>query len=345
MEKQLPHNKVRDAKIITKKKKTHFFETYILKILKQTAPEHGITANAKQQLNSAICHLATEITKTALFLTQKSKKKTLSEKEVSHAIKILFPHELSTNSISEGERSVLKFSNEEKKNTSRQDKAGIIFPPSIAEKFLRNFDYSNYMITKNAPVFLAAVLEYLTQDILQLSAELTNDNNRVRITIRDLELSVRTDPELSSLFTKCSIEFIGGGVVPFIHRSLLSKKPQKKNTGPNKKNRRFRPGTVAIRDIKKFQKLSNCIIFSKLPFEKYTRQIISRYNEKVKISKQLFIVLQYYIESYIIGILRDANKISNHCKRVKLIPEDIDLVCELRQESVPKELKEDESEE
>lgn len=344
MEEQLSQNNVREHKIITKKKKTHFFETYILKILKQTTPEHSITANAKQQLNSAICYLATEITKIALYLTQKAKKKTLSEKEVLQAVKILFPTELSTNAVFEGERSILKFTNEDRKNASRQDKAGIIFPPSITEKFLRNFDYSNYMVTKKAPIFLAAVLEYLTQDILQLSAEIANDNNRVRITIRDLELSVRMDPELSILFTKCNIAFIGGGVVPFIHSSLLSKKPQKKNAiNPPKKNRRFRPGTVAIREIKKYQKLSNCIIFSKLPFEKYTRQIVSRYNDKIKISKHLFIVLQYYIESYIIEILKDANKISNHCKRVKVIPEDINLVCELRKEGISKEISENES--
>jgi histone H3/H4 len=321
-----------------KKKKTRFFETYISKVLKQVAPDHGITSNAKQQLNSAICHIANKISLTSTHLTQISKKKTLSEKEISNAVKIVFPGELSVNSITEGEQSVLKFTTEdENKNTSRQDKAGILFPPSITEKFLRNFGFSKCMITKNAPVFLAATLEYITQDILQLSADMTRENNRVRITIRDLELSVRTDPELTVLFSRCNLTFIGGGVVPAIHSSLLLKKNRKKKKGDavdgTPKKHRFRPGTVAIREIKKFQKISDCLIFAKFPFERYTRSIISKYNSvtsKMKISKDLFIILQYFIEQYIVDLLRDANEAAIHCKRVKLMPDDIKFICKLR---------------
>jgi histone H3/H4 len=188
-----------------KKKKSRFFETYISKVLKQIAPNNGITANSKQQLNSAVCKIAQELSHNATLLTQISKKKTLSDKEVSNAVKVIMPGELAINSVQEGEKSVSKFTGEDTKNTSRQGKAGIIFPPSIAEKFLRNFGFSKIMVTKKAPVYLAAVLEYITVDILQLSSDLANDNKRVRITIRDLELSVRTDQELTSLFDKCSI--------------------------------------------------------------------------------------------------------------------------------------------
>ena len=53
------------------------------------------------------------------------------------------------------------------KGTSRQEKAGIVFPPSIIEKFLRNFGYLKIMVTSNAPIYLAGVIEYLSSEILE----------------------------------------------------------------------------------------------------------------------------------------------------------------------------------
>ena len=326
-----------ESKQIIKKKKTRFFETYISKVLKNVAADNGITANSKQQLNSVICSIARKLSYSATRLTQVSKKKTLSEKEVANAVKIVLPGELSTNAIAEGDQSITKFTkDDENKNTSRQDKAGIIFPPSITEKFLRNFGFAKLMITKNAPVYLAAVLEYIVQDILQLSSDMARDNKRVRITIRDLEMSVRTDPELSVLFGRCAINFIGGGVMPSIHRSLLTKKPRKKKRGKvgdsetTKKPHRFRPGTVAIREIRKFQKISNCLIFAKHPFERYTRNIIAKHQPSMKISKDVFTILQYFIEQYIVDVLKDANSAAIHCGRVKLMPGDIKFIGNLR---------------
>lgn len=333
---QKPEESTPESKQIVKKKKTRFFETYISKVLKHVSVDNGITANAKQQLNSAICAISRHIARLSVRLTQISKKKTLSEKEVSNAVRLVFPGEVCVNSIAEGEESLAKFLVvDDNKNKSRQDKAGIIFPPSITEKFLREFGFTKIMVTKNAPIYLAAVLEYVTQDILQLASDMARENKRVRITIRDLELSVRTDLELNVLFDRCGITFIGGGVVPYIHQSLLVKKPRKKKkvdqpVSSGKKPHRFRPGTVAIRDIRRFQKMSNCLIFAKHPFEQHARKIISSYNPSMKISKNVFIILQYYIERYIIQLLRDANSAAVHCNRVKLMPTDINFICNLR---------------
>ena len=190
------------------------------------------------------------------------------------------------------------------------------------------------MVTSSAPVFLAAVLEYLSAEVLELASNSANSNKRIRITIRDLQLSVGEDQELSELFNKLNITFIGGGVVPHIHPCLSSKKPRKKkkntvNTGV-KKPHRFRPGTVALREIKKFQKMSNCLTFAKVPFERFVRSIISQNNEKMKISKNVFIILQYYIEQYVVNLLKDANLAAIHTGRVKLMLSDIEFICKLR---------------
>ena len=136
------------------------------------------------------------------------------------------------------------------------------------------------MVSKTAPICLAAALEYITCEILELASTSAKENKRIRITIRDLELSIRNDPELNQLFNKLNIKFLGGGSIPLIHPSLISKKYKrklpKKQSSENtiKKPHRFRPGTVSIREIKRLQKISNCLTFAKLPFEKLVRQIV-----------------------------------------------------------------------
>jgi histone H3 len=312
------------------KKKVRYFETYISKILKNITPENGITNNAKQQLNSCIFIISKFLSEKARELVLISKKRTMSVKQISNAVKLtLGVGEFRDLVIKNAEDAVDTFLNVEEKHNSRQDKAGIIFPPSICEKFLRNFDYSKIMITSASPVYFASVLEFIATDILIISSKIAKDNNHVRITIRDLEMAVRGNKDLSDLFNTCNISFIGGGVVPEIHESLLNKKRRKKNSSSTdvKKSHRFRPGTICLREIRKFQKSSNCLTIAKLPFERLVRSII---NNGMKISKDTFIVLQYYIEQFLVNFLKEANAAAIHCNRVKLMPSDITFICNIR---------------
>ena len=179
---------------VNKKKKYHFFETFISKVLKQVSSSSGITSNAKQQLNSALIILSKKISSIVVNLTEISKKKTISEKEVINALSIIINGDLLSKSIYEGKKALSNFNDLEKtKGSSRQNKAGIIFPPSIMEKFLRNFGNSKLMVTSTAPIFFAAAIEYITAEILDLASISSKDFKRVRITIRDLELAIRND--------------------------------------------------------------------------------------------------------------------------------------------------------
>ena len=142
--------------------------------------------------------------------------------------------------------------------------------------------------------------------------------NKVRITVRDLQLSVYNDSELSMLFNKLNISFLGGGVNPYIHPILLIKNKQSNSQS-------------VIREIKKIQKNSECLTFAKFPFERLVRDIVNKLHPKMKISKEVFIVLQYFIEQYIVSILKDANELSIHCGRIKLIKSDIEFICKIKQ--------------
>ena len=105
-----------------KKKKTHFFEIFISKVLKQVSQNNGITSNAKQQINSFLCIFAKYISQIAFDLTIYAKKKTISEKEIKNAISTVLNGELLDNSILEGQKAVDSFKISKDKG-SRQNKA------------------------------------------------------------------------------------------------------------------------------------------------------------------------------------------------------------------------------
>ncbi|XP_054260883.1 histone H2A-beta, sperm-like [Macrosteles quadrilineatus] len=109
----------------------------------------------------------------------------------------------------------------EGKKVSASSKAGITFPVSRVLRFLRKGQYANRIGTGSG-VYLAAVLEYLTAEILELAGNASKDNKKVRILPRHIQLAIRNDEELSKLLSHVVLP--DGGVLPHIQQSLLPKK-------------------------------------------------------------------------------------------------------------------------
>jgi histone H2A len=104
---------------------------------------------------------------------------------------------------------------------SRSHRAGLQFPVGRIHRHLREGRYAE-RIGAGAPVYLAAVLEYLTAEILELAGNASRDNKRTRIIPRHIQLAIRNDEELNKLLADVTIS--SGGVLPNIHQVLLPQK-------------------------------------------------------------------------------------------------------------------------
>ncbi|XP_053235022.1 histone H2A-like [Podarcis raffonei] len=109
------------------------------------------------------------------------------------------------------------------KAKSRSSRAGLQFPVGRVHRLLRKGNYAE-RIGGGAPVYLAAVLEYLSAEILELAGNAARDNKKSRIIPRHLQLAVRNDEELNKLLGGVTIA--QGGVLPNIHAVLLPKKTE-----------------------------------------------------------------------------------------------------------------------
>ena len=110
------------------------------------------------------------------------------------------------------------------KSKTRSSRAGLQFPVGRIHRFLRKGHYSQ-RIGSGAPVYMAAVLEYLTAEILELAGNASRDNKKTRIIPRHVQLAVRNDEELNKLLSGVTIP--AGGVLPQIQNALLPKKDKK----------------------------------------------------------------------------------------------------------------------
>jgi len=106
---------------------------------------------------------------------------------------------------------------------SRAAKAGLQFPVGRISRHLKQGRFAE-RVGAGAPVYLAAVLEYLAAEVLELAGNAAKDNKKTRIVPRHIQLAIRNDEELSKLLASTTIA--AGGVLPNINVFLLP--PQKK---------------------------------------------------------------------------------------------------------------------
>ncbi len=101
--------------------------------------------------------------------------------------------------------------------------------------------------------------------------------------------------------------------------------------GGVKKPHRYRPGTVALREIRRYQKSTDLLI-RKLPFQRLVREIAQDFKNDLRFQGSAILALQEASESYLVGLFEDTNLCAVHAKRVTIMPKDIQLARRIRGE-------------
>jgi histone H3 len=116
-----------------------------------------------------------------------------------------------------------------------------------------------------------------------------------------------------------------GGKAP--RKQLATKAARKKSpsSGGVKKPHRYRPGTVALREIRRYQKSTDLLI-QKLPLQRLVREISQDFKHDVRFNATALLGLHESAEAYLVKLFEDTNLCAIHAKRVTIMPKDIQLV-------------------
>ena len=110
-----------------------------------------------------------------------------------------------------------------------------------------------------------------------------------------------------------------------------SQKSTPAGSGGVKQPHRFRPGTVALREIRRYQKSTELLI-RKLPFQRLVREIAQDFKTDLRFQSAAVMALQEASEAYLVGLFEDSNLCAIHAKRVTIMPKDIQLARRIRGE-------------
>lgn len=179
------------------------FDSYIYKVHKQVHPHMSISQEAKTKLSAMINALIRDFVEYIITFTDHSRQRTISIRDVQSAVRVVVRGELRTHAVSEGVKAVTRYTSAHhpppNKRMSAADKAGLKIPPARVRSILKaNVVYykNNVRISETSSVYLAAVVEYLLAEILELSGNAAMQHNRTKTTVDDIKTAIKTDVEL-----------------------------------------------------------------------------------------------------------------------------------------------------
>lgn len=184
-------------------------------------------------------------------------------------------------------------------------------------------------ISKLAYPEIRGVMKDWTSKIVKDMVLFTEHNRRKTVSIEDLEAAL--DNNGISLAAGLNDNAKSTASLQSCNSRGISGKPRAPSKeGEAKKPHRFLPGTVAMRDVRRHQKNSDCLAIPKLNFERFTREIAQEYVTDIRFSNGVFDLLQLTVEDYIIKLAKLANKCAIHAKRETLFSSDLILASSIK---------------
>jgi histone H3 len=119
----------------------------------------------------------------------------------------------------------------------------------------------------------------------------------------------------------------------FLRKQLATKASRQSAPSKLTKPHRFRPGTVALREIRKFQKSTELLI-RRLPFQRLVREIAQDFKNDLRFQSSAILALQEATEAYLVSLFEDTNMLAIHAKRVTIMPKDMQLARRIRGEKI-----------
>ena len=122
-----------------------------------------------------------------------------------------------------------------------------------------------------------------------------------------------------------------GGRAPRTQLATMAARKAAPGTGGVKKPMSYRPGTVDLREIRKYQKSTELLI-RKLPFQRLVREIAQDFKTDLRFQSTAVLALHEAAEAYLVGLFEDTNLCAIHAKRVTIMPKDMQLARRIRGE-------------
>lgn len=197
------------------------FESYVKKILTSVDPHLHISATAKKAFSDLISVLIIELLEGSIHGTLHARTRTISSRDVQTAVRHMLKGELSKHAVSAATKAVTWYTSFDMMHRPRRQsgakrakpvtastKAKLTLPVARIEAIWRKHfpDYigSDRRIGETAPVYAAAVIEYLITEILEVSANVTKEKRKKTIVPAFVEEAIEKDKELKRTF--CALE-------------------------------------------------------------------------------------------------------------------------------------------
>jgi histone H3/H4 len=306
------------------------FNTAIKKICNQVHPDAQLAANTKSNLNNALIVVAKTIVTKAKNIVDAKDHQTITSRDIQAAVRFVFPGELANHAVVEATKAVTRYnstdSGSKDSKVSAASRAGLAIPPYATKEF-----FDGYRSNPTSKVYLAAVLEYLTAELLELAGNCATDDKKVKITPRHLLYAIDNDEECKLLFERINVDIIGGGVTEFLPSSFLPEKDEKKRRAvvndDGSRSYVSLPGTTSLNNIKEEQHdISLCI--QRKPFNDMFRNILNDF-DSLRVSADSLTFLQWYVEHETIKILRKSIELVVFKGKETITGEDIKFICNI----------------